>query len=472
MRKPKVGMFMMCPESFAKIGEGTRRGTYEERKQKEADAYIDSFKERVDVFFPGIVWNHQDVRNAIRLFTTNAVDCVLVCYLSWAKDFTLNRFLRDMIPVPILYAWVQRSSVSLGDTHDEDEFAEYLCCGGLVGTLEGSGDFARYNRPMVEMCNGTWDEVKDNLIRFATAAAIRNELKDSHIGLLASYNEIMWSTYVDPYSVFMQVGPELHFLSVAELADKIETVRHETVDSVRNRLAAKYEVRPDVEEEKMNASIRASIAMEQMAEDHQADLLVLNDVDSVLFDKVGLRPGFYPTDENVRTVIVPEGDVGAGIAALILKKITEDHVYLIEPFHVDLPSDTFEGGHAGPNDYTDKDGKTQIARDVRFAKTKYKYAGAPFAWHVFPKGQYTMLHVSQRDGRFVLALTLVEALDEEAHLATYSHGRFKPVHGSCKELFGQLMKLGVTQHYALVRGDVRQTIMYLGRMLNFECHEY
>ena len=44
------------------------------------------------------------------------------------------------------------------------------------------------------------------------------------------------------------------------------------------------------------------------------DLLVLNDIDTMLFKKVGLRPGFYPTPECNDLVIVPEGDLGGGIA--------------------------------------------------------------------------------------------------------------------------------------------------------------
>lgn len=472
MRKPKIGFFLMSPESFHRIGEGTEAGSYAERKARDAQFYVESLRDRADVIFPGIIWNDGDVRRAIRMFTSEGADCVLVSFLSWAKDFTLNRFLRDMPPVPILFAWMLRPSVTLGDTHGESEFAEYLCCGTLVGTLEGSGDFARYRRPMTEMCSGTWDEVQARLMCFAAAACVRTELKERQIGLLASYNEIMWSTYVDPYSVFMQVGPELHFLSVAEWVDQIERVSPDTVADTRRALEAKYTVRPDVESEKFDASIRASIGMERLADAHRVDLVVLNDVDSVLFEKVGLRPGFYPTNESVRTVIVPEGDLGGGLAALFLRMLTDRHVYFIEPFHVDLPSDTFEGGHAGPNDYTDPNGRTQIARDVRFAKTNYRYAGAPFAWHVFPTGRYTMVHLSQQNGRFVLIATLVDALPQEAHLATYSHGRFRPVNGSCKEMFTAFMKIGVTQHYALALGDVRQSVLDLGRLLGFECHEW
>lgn len=470
MRKAKVGLLLVAPATFRAIGEGTPRGSYAQRKDAEAAFMVSSAGERFDTVFPGIIYTAEDARRAVRQFTSAEVDCVLALYLSWAQDFAFNRFLRDMPPVPVLYAWRLRDSVQLKDTHDEDEFTEYLCCGGLVGSLEASGDVARYRRPMMEIASGTWPELLDRLADFANAARARALLRESRVGLLASYNEIMWSTYVDPYSVFMQVGPELNFLSVAELCDFIEQVTPQEAQAQLERIRAAYPVRSDVEEDKFLASVRATMGMERQAAAHQSDLLVLNDVDKVLFEKVGLRPGFYPTNPQVQTVIVPEGDVGAGLAAYALRLLTGGHVHFIEPFHVDLPSDTFEGGHAGPNDYTHPDGRTMVARDVRFAKTGYRYAGAPFAWHVFPQGLHTMVHISQHNGQFILACTLVESLPEEMHLATYSHGRFRPVGQSCRELFDRLLRIGVTQHYALAAGDVTQAVMDLGKMLGFEGH--
>ena len=103
---------------------------------------------------------------------------------------------------------------------------------------------------------------------------------------------------------------------------------------------------------------------------HDLDLLVLNDFDTMLFKKVGLRPGFYPTPQCGRVVIVPEGDLGGGLATYILRLLSGGHVNFIEPFHIDLPGENFAAGHAGPNDYTDE-GVTLVSRDVRFAKREF-----------------------------------------------------------------------------------------------------
>ena len=466
-RKPRMGLLLLAPERFCPLGEGTGRGSYLERKTAEAAWMEKDCQKIADVTFPGVVFNTVDVKRAIDAFVRDKVDYVLAIYLSWAEDFAWIRFLRDMPPVPVLFAHRMREEIGLHDTHDDDEFTEYLCCGGLVGAQEASGDNANYARPMFETTLGTWTEIMDRAKAFGCAARARALLRDSKAGLLACYNEAMWSTYVHPYDVFQKVGPELHFLSIAELSDIVDEIPDGEAEAVTREIASRYEVLPGVDPVKFRASVKGSMAMDRMARKYDLDLLVLNDIDTMLFKKIGLRPGFYPVPGACGAVTVPEGDLGGGIAAYVLKLLTGDHVNFIEPFHIDLPQNNFAAGHAGPNDYTDPRGKTKISRDVRFAKSQWKHAGAPFAWYVFPEGPKTMLHCSEHQGKFIFAAANLECLPTEHFLATYSHGLFRAVGESNRELFDKLLKIGVTQHYGLVHGDCIPAARDLAKMLDF-----
>lgn len=468
VRRVRVGLLLISPERFAAIGEGTARGSYRKRKEKEAAWMQEEMSSIADVSFPGIVWNREDVQNAIDCFTTNKVDYVLAIYLSWAEDFAWIRFLRDMPECPILFCHRIREEINLKDTHDDDEFAEYLCYGGLVGSLEASGSVKRFNRKMLKMFTGTWPEILDRAKQFGAAARARALLRQSSFGLLACMNEVMWSTYVDIYSLFRDIGPEMRFLSIAELETAVEDVPESEARATMERIAAQYEVLPNVDQTKFLASVRASMGMERLAAQHDIDLLVLNDIDTVLFQHIGLRPGFWPTSPEVKTMIVPEGDIGSGVACLILKLLSGGHVNYIEPFHVNLPAGHFDAGHAGPNDYTDSRGVCKISSDVRFAKTKWKYAGAPFAWYVFPEGIKTMLHCSQQTGRFQLVVSLVEAVHTEHFLATYSHSHFRAIGENCVQLFTRLLNRGVTQHYGITDGDLLSTVEDLAFMLDLD----
>lgn len=469
--KPRMGLLLIGAERFQKLGEGTKRGTYLQRQTEEAKGMVQDCSRIAEVVFPGIMFTRMDAEHSIRRFIEMKVDFVLALHLSWSEDFAWIRFLRDMPAVPILFAHRIKDRIVLGDTNDDDEFTEYLCYGGLVGALEASGDNARFKRPMFETMAGTWQEILKRLETFSIAAQTRSLLRNSTIGLLACYNEAMWSTYVDPYDVFLKAGPELHFLSISELVDEIALLDAAEVESIGKTLKQEYPMQPDVDQVKFLASVRASLAMERLAERNGIDLLVLNDIDQVLFKEVGLRPGFWPTSDQVKTLIVPEGDIGAGLSCYLLKLLSGKRVNFIEPFHIDLPHDNFAAGHAGPNDYREKGGATRIARDVRFAKTQWKYAGAPFAWHVFSEGEKTMLHCSQHDGRFLLAATRIESLPCEHFLATYSHGLFRAIGQTNARLFEKLLKLGVTQHYGIVDGNLLPEIQDVAKLLDFDYYE-
>ena len=50
-RKPKIGFLLIGAERFQPLGEGTKDGTYKERKAIEAKAYLDRLTEFADVLF-------------------------------------------------------------------------------------------------------------------------------------------------------------------------------------------------------------------------------------------------------------------------------------------------------------------------------------------------------------------------------------------------------------------------------------
>jgi L-arabinose isomerase len=311
----------------------------------------------------------------------------------------------------------------------------------------------------------------EDVKHFALAACIRSELRQAAFGLLPSYNEVMWSTYVDPYDLFMKAGPELRFLGVAELNEYIAAVEAKKTEDAMDTILNTYPARGDIDKEKIRASVRASLALESIARTHEIELLVLNDVDPVLLRQVGLRPGFTPCPGTNDVMVVPEGDLGGGLACYILGKLTGQAVSFFEPFHIDNRNGTFAAGHAGPNDYTDPAGKTLLSTDTRFAKSSYKYAGAPFAWYMISPGEKTMVHISQCNGRFKMVVSVVDALPADHFLAGYSHGVFKP-RTPVEEFFTRLQNIGVTQHYGISAGDHTQTLEILAGLLDFDFYRF
>ncbi len=475
-RKPRAGLLLVASPRFKNL-YGPKRGTYGERKEKaveEIKASMD-FLELVD---PGIVYEREDAEKALKLFFDKDVDFVYAEFLSWSEDFAWIRFLRDCPAMPIIFANVAKPRMTFETTLDDDDFVDYLCAGTLVGSLEGSGSIKRIPRKGVKTVMGTREEITEKVRVFAEAARVRAILRRSTVGLMANMNEAMWSTYIDNYDLFTKIGPEIHYLPYSDYGAEIEALTDEEVETYANNLTSRYKMMPDVEYDKFIGCVKATLAIKKMAEKNGIDCYVYNDIDQATFRTAGCRAGFYPQwfNENV-SVLVPEADIGAGLITYILKLLTGKHVNFIEPFHIEDDFGTFAGGHAGPNDHNDPawQDNVVISRDVRFAKTNWKYAGAPFAWYRISPGLKTVAGLYEQGGKYKLITFLAESLSEKdtpqstkKHLlATYSHTIFKP-QVPVKQLWEQVLRIGATQHYAIVDGDCRAQLEDLAAIMGFE----
>ena len=479
LRKPKAGLLLIASPRFKNL-YGPKRGTYGERKDaavKEIKATMD-FMDLVD---PGIVYEREDAQRAMDLFYNEKVDFIYAEFLSWSEDFAWIRFLRDCPEIPILFCNVAKPRMTFETTLDEDDFVDYLCAGTLVGSLEGSGDVARTGRKNVKTVMGTREQITEKVKVFADAARVRSILRQSNVGLMANMNEAMWSTYIDNYDLFTKIGPEIHYLPYSDYGAEIENLTDEEVKAYADELTSKYKMMDDVEYDKFIGCVKATLGIKKLAQKNDVDCYVYNDIDQATFRTAGCRAGFYPQwfNENV-SVLVPEADIGAGLITYILKLLSRKNVNFIEPFHIEDDFGTFAGGHAGPNDHNDPAWQDNviISRDVRFAKTSWKYAGAPFAWYRFSPGMKTVAGLYEQDGKYKLITFMAESLSEKDTpqsaknhlLATYSHTIFRPV-VPAKELWEKVLNIGATQHYAIVDGDYRDELRDLASIMGFEFYD-
>ena len=468
LRKPKAGLLLIASPRFKNLG-GPLRGTYNDRKLKAAEE-IKASLDFLDIIYPGIIYERDDAEKAIRMFYDRDVDFIISEFLSWSEDFAWIRFLRDMPDIPMIFTNVAKSRMTFETTLDEDDFIDYLCAGTLVGSLEGSGSIRRIPRHNVSTAMGTRAEITEKIRAFSRAALTRSILRHSNVGLMANMNEAMWSTYIDNYDIFTKIGPEIHSLPYSDYGEYLENLTDEEVMAYADELVSKYRMMDDVEHDKFIGCVKATLAIRNMARDNDIDCFIYNDIDRATFKTAGCRAGFYPQWFNDNAcVLVPEADIGAGLMTYMLKLMTGKHVNFIEPFHIEDDLGTFAGGHAGPNDHNDPNWQENvlIARDVRFAKTNWKYAGAPFAWYRISPGQKTMAGLYEENGKYKLICTIVGSLPGKHLLATYSHSIFRPA-VPVKQLFGKILEIGATQHYAVVDGDWTAELQNLAGIMGFE----
>lgn len=475
-RKPKAGLLLIASPRFKNL-YGPERGTYGERKT-EAVKEIKSSMNFLDLVDPGIVYEREDAIKAMGIFYAEGVDFIYAEFLSWSEDFAWVRFLRDCPEIPMIFCNVAKGRMSFETTLNEDDFIDYLCAGTLVGSLEGSGSIKRIPRKMIKTVMGNRAEVTEMVRTFAAAAKVRSLLRNSTVGLMANMNDAMWSTYIDNYDLFTKIGPEIRYIPYSDYGIEIESLSEDEVKEYADDLTGRYEMMEDVEYEKFIGCVKASLGIKKLAQKNDIDCYIYNDIDQATFKTAGCRAGFYPQwfNENV-SILVPEADIGAGLITYILKLLSGRNVNFMEPFHIEEDFGTFAGGHAGPNDHNDPlwQKNVIISRDVRFAKTSWKHAGAPFAWYRFNPGRKTAAGLFEEDGKYKLVTFMVESLSEQdtpqsdkKHLlATYSHSIFRP-DVPVKTLWEQVLRIGATQHYAIVDGDWRRELEDLAQIMNFE----
>ena len=467
-RKPRAGLLLIASPRFKNL-DGPRRGTYHERKLKAVED-IKATMDFLDLTDPGIVYEREDALRAMDLFYNEKVDFVYAEFLSWSEDFAWIRFLRDCPDIPIIFCNVAKPRMTFETTLDEDDFVDYLCAGTLVGSLEASGSIKRVPRKNVKTVTGTREQITEKVRIFSRAALTRTVLRDSTVGLMANMNEAMWSTYIDNYDLFTKIGPQIRYLPYSDYGTQIENLTEEETKAYADSLTSRYPMMEDVEYDKFIGCVKATLAIKKMAEKNDIDCFVYNDIDQATFRTAGCRAGFYPQwfNENV-SVLVPEADIGAGLATYILKLLSGRNVNFIEPFHIEDDFGTFAGGHAGPNDHNDPAWQQNviISRDVRFAKTAWKYAGAPFAWYRISPGMKTVAGLYEENGRYKLITFMAESLPGKHLLATYSHTIFKPV-VPVKELFEKILNIGATQHFAIADGDWRPQLEALAGIMDFD----
>jgi L-arabinose isomerase len=414
--------------------------------------------------------SREEAGRAIKQFVAEDVDFVLVVYSTYAEDLPWIRLLRDLPGVPMLFFHpTDMGGVNLAT---EDTFIDFLMKTALVGGLEASGSALRQQRAVRVIVGGMNETTKARLRTFAAAARAVHALRNARFGLLRSFNEVMYSTYVDPYNFFVRLGPEICFIDITQLQRAMDALPPDEVRSYVADLTHRYRAYGTLDPTALHESARASLGCAALARDMNLDALTINDVDMALHQTIGLRPGFYPPYFNqTGAVFVPEGDLGTAAIVFAEKVMTGRHISFIEPFHMDEASNTFVAGHGGPQDHTDPAYADHVllAPDARYADGPFKHAGAPFAWYKIPEGLKTIAHFSEVNGRYKLVTFLAESLPGQHFLEGYSHARFAP-QMPVVELFEKIFEAGTNQHFALVEGDVRPELTEFAFLSGAEHH--
>ena len=82
----------------------------------------------------------------------------------------------------------------------------------------------------------------------------------------------------------------------------------------------------------------------------------------------------------------------------------------------------------------------------------------------------TLAQLIEDNGKYKLICGMAESLPGKQILATYSHSIFRPT-VPVMSFFEQILKIGATQHFGVVDGDLRKELKAVADVMGFEYYE-
>ena len=449
-RKPRVGTLLLSSGWFHDVGMQSDQLT--RAIDRAAAEIVERLTAHVEVVFPREVHSLDEAHKAVEAFNRSDIDLLLVCYLTWTEDQPLQAVIDRIKPTPILL-WCFTPFETLPEVVNSEQM---LLSSGGVGALQSSGLLRRRDMSCGFVLGGCRDDrVMDQIINSARAAATRSDLRLLNIGIIPSPCDQMSTTFVDDFKLRNELGPSLKYFSIQQYKEVIDGISDDAIQPVLKDIRNTYRVASEIAEESLSLSLRASLALDRLAVDHQLGAIALNDVSDELHQRIGLRPGLRLPGmfQKEDLVVAMEADVGAAVAMYIARRISGKPCLYAEPLTYDLATNTLVMGHAGLLDAAIAAGPEQIRIIPDFEyKNSDRYPGAVNHF-VGDLGQVTLTNCVYNGRSFQMVALRGESVGTSWVLQEgYSHMAIRP-QIAVEDFFRRNFEIGVSQHWIVVHGD-------------------
>lgn len=389
------------------------------------------------------------------------IDLVVLCFQVWAEDFYIQPLVRALGSRPLaVWCFVPSSKPP-----QPASFTDVLRYSGTVGTFEGMGTLRNLGVDYL-FTAGSLDDSKvvNELHIYGRAARIQRLLQRARFGLLPARNEQMQSTFVDEFRLMAEIGPQVEYISVNQLAQAASQIPQDEVDDYIEYLKKSCRIE-DVSPATLEKGVRASLGLAHLAIDKRLDVLSINDISPELHRVMGLRPCLYPPVLTEAGILLGlEGDLGAATALFILERLCASPCLFIEFWYWNEEEDWLVGGHAGvQNPAAAPAGGVSITRDFEYAQSD-ACEGAHFQFIASP-GCVTLFQLRCTPDGWQAIAAAGESLAGAQRLEGYPHAAIRfdvPV----MQFLHQSAQVGTTQHFIMAYGNVLPEIDILCKLLH------
>jgi len=466
--KPRLGAALLISDWFIETAgiDGTTNDEYAalgKQLEEDVDKILSALRAHFDVVSNGLIATEKEAQTASDAFNAEKVDAIIIVHVMWSNDFPLIRIMRECGDIPAML-WCYNPFKRLPETMGMNDLFR---ASGSVGMLQGSAPMKKHEFDF-EFCFGAPEDecLKQKLSDFAGALCLKRELKTCRVGQIGPQCECMTGTYVDEIRLRKTFGISVIPISVARLAEEADSVPEEKVDQFAEELKSGFRI-TDVDDDALNASAKATLAVEKLVLDEDLDIVSMEDLDEEMHALLKTRPSLWTETMTERgTVVVMERDTISGVGMYICSALMGSPSMYGEIFTCDMSENAIVFGHAGMHDPRVAGSEVTIIKDMEYYQTD-ETAGA---WRKFiaKPGDVTLVSMfSDRDGYRVVSFKGYVEPGVDKMPFGFSHA-FIRCEKDLDHLYENLVRNGLTQHFSLCWGDIGEKLRMFCRLMRIE----
>ena len=467
-KKPKIGIVFFAAKWFEEVVLGKNKTTkvFNRFITESTEKVINKFSKDFEVINYPIVNSIDKSRQVSKDLLAKDIDCLVLCFIVWSEDEYLLPF-KDLMKIrpTILWAYTPYTKAPL-----KSDIMTLFRNSGIVGTFEGFGVMSKMGvNPFYITGSSVEKEPFDKIKKIIRAAKVCKDLKTTKLGVLPYRNNQMIVTYVDEFRLYSQIGPVIDYISVLQLKKAADSIPKNKISRYVKEIKSKFKIDSRITDKNLYSSGKASLGMQKIIEDRNIDGLALSDLNPELHEVMGLRPCLYPEAlAKSSKVVGNEGDIGCTTAMYILQRLTGKPVMFTEIFNYDREDNTIVTGHAGPSNYllAKDNSSVTITPDYELMDATSEISGV---WMEFigKPGRVTLLNFICTLDSFQFAILGGESLGGNIRVEGYPHYYIK-IDPTIIEFLKSCAANGVSHHWAVVNGDVREELSCLAAMLGIK----
>lgn len=403
----------------------------------------------IDLVTTSTVINFSDTRKAMEEVRGEDYDFLVVLVLSWLEAPNVIEVVKEYSHKPILL-WSHTMF---------EEKGELLTLGPIpgVGVIRQAFEEMGWDFRFVYGQPGE-EKLKREIPTFARAAAAVHRLRHCRIGLLGYASMGMYTAAFDHLALRRDLGPEVDQLDQYILIKRIESVKKTDIEPLIAKVRKQWEFGKGVRKKDIEVTLKMYLALKGLVAERQWSAVTVK-CQYELSKDYGYTPCVPLSLLGNEMTCSCEGDIPLISTQLILHYLTGGITSYCDIHTVE--EDRLLMGACGFAPFGLCAGKPRVDR------TTVLYEGLANCT-VYREGQVTIARLGytrERTVRMHIAVGQAETPRAFREVGCLPYPSMEMILPCCGDEFAQRM---MSQHYAVVYGDLRQELEQLCRLLPIE----